>query len=467
VGTRVTEPPATVSEAVRREEEEALRRRVRRGSYIELFGFGSSQALRLATNLVLSRLLFPEAYGLTAIATVYMVALHMLTDVGLRDSIINNARGEDERFINTVWTLQVARGFGLWFVAAASAWPVAWIYGDEQLGPLIIASSFVTVIYGFASTAPHTLSRRLERMALLKQEIASKVLSMIVMFVWAWVHPSVWALVAGAATQAVCETVFSHILLPVGYKNRFCWDREAAREIGRFGKWIFGSSTFTFLAGEGDRLLLGRLLSMASLGIYSMAGMLASAVGIAVGRLSTSVLYGLLSTVVREKPGELARHYYAARLKMDIVAMPLLGALMVLGPLVVQILYDERYADAGWMLQILSIRVALQCTFGLAGVCLLTLNRPHYHVHANAGRFLAVWGGIPIGNALGGVEGVVWATALSEIPAVAVFTFGLWRAGVLRVWRELIAPVGVLIGAGAAYGLLHVLRLCFPAYVGG
>jgi O-antigen/teichoic acid export membrane protein len=463
---QAVEQPVTTSQSAALADEESLKKRVRRGSYIELFGFASSQALRLLTNLILSRLLFPEAYGLTAIATVYMVALHMLTDVGIRESIINNARGDDVRFLNTAWTLQVIRGFGLWIVAVATAYPVAWIYGDAQLGPLIIASSFVNVIYGFGSTAAHTLSRRLERMALLKQEIASKVLSMVVMFVWALAHPSVWALVAGAATQAVCETVFSHVLLPVGYRNRFCWDKESAREIGRFGKWIFGSSTFTFLAGEGDRLLLGRLLSMASLGIYSMAGMLASAVGIAVGRVSTSVLYGLLSTVAREQPEELSRHYYAARLKMDLIAMPALGGLMALGPLVVQILYDDRYVEAGWMLQILSIRIALQCMFGLAGVALMSLNRPQYHVHANAGRFLAVWAGIPIGYAIGGVEGVVWATALSELPALVVFTVGLWRARVLRPMRELLAPAGVLAGVVAGYGVLWTVRAFFPHLVG-
>ena len=60
--------------------------------------------------MVLSRLLFPEAYGLTAIVTVFMVALGMLTDVGLRDSIISNERGDDVDFLNTAWTMQVIRG---------------------------------------------------------------------------------------------------------------------------------------------------------------------------------------------------------------------------------------------------------------------------------------------------------------------------------------------------------------------
>jgi O-antigen/teichoic acid export membrane protein len=442
----------------------SLGARVRRGSKIELTGFAISQALRLVTNLVMSRLLFPEAYGLTAIATVFMVALHMLTDVGLRDSIINNARGNDEPFLNTAWTLQVVRGFALWFVACAGAWPLAWIYGDPQLVPIVIAASFVAVIYGFQSTASHTLSRNLDRGPLLKQEVLSKLVSMIGMVLWAWFDASVFALVAGAIVQAMCETVFSHTLLPVHYRNRFQWDRDSAREIGRFGRWIFGSSTFTFLANEGDRLLLGRLLSMASLGIYSVAGLLASAVWLVVGRLSQSVLYGMLSAVVRENPHEMSRHYYAARIRLDLLAMPALGGLMVLGPFVVSILYDHRYADAGWMLQILALRVAFQCVIGVSGICLLTLHRPHYHLPANAGRFVAVWGGIPVGYVLYGVRGVLWAAALSEIPALLVFFAGLRSVGVLRIRRELVAPIAVL--AGMLLGLLVRLGISalFPEF---
>jgi O-antigen/teichoic acid export membrane protein len=440
-----------------KERDGKLRKLVLRGSAIELFAYAANQVLRLVTNLVLSRLLFPEAYGLTAIVSVFMVALGMLTDVGLKDSIINNPRGDEPRFLNTAWTIQIARGIGLWLVACLTAYPVSRMYGEPQLFPLIVAASFAMVIYGFTSTSIHTLARRVRRGPLVALEVVSKVVSMAVMFVWALIHPSVWALVAGGITGAVVDAIGSH-LLKVGYRNRLTWDRDAAKEISGFGKWIFGSSAFTFLAGEGDRLLLGHFLSMAMLGIYSIAGLLSSAVGLAVNRLAGSVFYGVFSQVAREERGDIGRQYYAARLRLDLFAMPLLGAIMVLGPFIVSVLYDERYHDAGWILQILCVRVALQCVLSPCGVFMIAVGQARQLLFANAGRFLMVWTGIPLGWYLGGLPGVVWATTLAELPMLVVFWRAMKKDGLLRLPRELFALGALAAGAVASWAVTFVFQ---------
>ena len=300
------------------------------------------------------------------------------------------------------------------------------------------------------------MSRRVERGPLLVLEVGAKILSMVVMFVWAILSPSVWALVMGGLTQAVLEVIGSH-LLKAGYQNKFHWDKSAAETLRAFGKWIFGSSMFTFLAGEGDRILLGRFMSMATLGIYSVAGMLSQAVGQIVNRLTFTVFYGLFSHVARETPKEVGRHYYAARLKLDLLAMPALGAVVVLGPTIVHILYDERYAAAGWMLQFLCVRVGLQCILNPCGVCLIALGHPRYHTIANAGRFVAVWTGIPLGYHLAGINGVLWGTTVSEIPMLIVFWVVFRRLGHLRLSRELVAPVAALGGAVLGLGLKFLL----------
>lgn len=440
----------------------SMRQLAVRGSLIEIFGYVVNQGLRLVTNLVLSRLLFPEAYGLTAIVTVFMVALGMLTDVGLRDSIISNERGDDLDFLNTAWTIQVVRGFILWGLAAVAAYPVAWIYREPQLVRLIGVASFAMVIHGFSATKPHTLSRRVQRGSILFIEVASKVISMVVMFLWAWKSPTVWSLVAGGLTSTICEVVGSH-LLRVGYNNWFRWEKEAAQQITSFGKWIVGSSAFTFLAGEGDRILLGRFLSMATLGIYSVAGLLSSAVGQVVNRLAFAVFFGLFSRVARERPHEVSRAYYKARLRLDLLAMPALGAVIVLGPTIVGLLYDSRYHDAGWMLRYLCVRVGLQCILYPCGVCLIALGRPRPQLYANAARFVTVWIGIPIGFYLGGLHGVLYATTVSELPMLVVFWVAFKRLGHLRLSRELVA-VGAVV-AGGLIGLL--IKVWIGPYLAG
>jgi O-antigen/teichoic acid export membrane protein len=443
--------------------ESSMRRRVLRGSVIELAGYGLNQGLRLVTNLVLSRLLFPEAYGLTAIVTVFLVALDMLSDVGLKDSVITSARGDEPGFLNTAWTMQILRGFGLWVVASLIAKPVAIAYGEPLLFPLLVAGSLELVVSGLTSTSLFTLARQVRRGPLVLLELSSKLLSMIVMLVWAKINPTVWVLVAGGLTAALVQVLGSH-MLPVGYRNRLHWDPEAARSIRGFGKWIFGSSAFTFLAGEGDRLLLGHYLTMAMLGVYSIAVMLSSAVGMAVTRLAGSVFYGVFSQVARERRADVGREYYSARLRLDLLAMPVLGAIVVLGPELVGLLYDERYHDAGWIIRILCLRVALQCVMAPCGVFMIAVGHSRQLFIGNVGRFFAVWIGIPIGWHFGGLPGVVWATTLSELPMLVVFLRALHRDGLLRPAREMFAPLALAAGALAALALRasvpsHLARL--------
>ncbi|TMM49328.1 polysaccharide biosynthesis protein, partial [Sulfitobacter sabulilitoris] len=54
-----------------------LMARVARSSSFIILGYGGSQAMRLAANLILTRLLFPEAFGLMALITVVTVGLAM------------------------------------------------------------------------------------------------------------------------------------------------------------------------------------------------------------------------------------------------------------------------------------------------------------------------------------------------------------------------------------------------------
>src|SRR5690606_8194669 len=96
---------------------------VKRGSLWALAGYGGSRVLRIGGNLVLWRLLYPDAFGLIALVNVFITGLTMFSDVGIGPSIVQNPRGDDPAFLNTAWTIQVVRGFILGIAGAALAAP--------------------------------------------------------------------------------------------------------------------------------------------------------------------------------------------------------------------------------------------------------------------------------------------------------------------------------------------------------
>ena len=101
--------------------EKTLRGRVIKAGFWIIGGDGVGQLIRLGSNLILTRLLVPEMFGMMAVVTALMIGLALFSDIGLRENIIQSKQGDDPRFLNIIWSIQVIRGGVIWLVAAALA----------------------------------------------------------------------------------------------------------------------------------------------------------------------------------------------------------------------------------------------------------------------------------------------------------------------------------------------------------
>jgi O-antigen/teichoic acid export membrane protein len=428
-------------------ETSSLKAAVLRGSALEVAGFGAAQVMRLGSNLILSRLLFPQAFGIAALVQIFNQGLVMLSDVGIEPGVVQSKRGDEELFLNTAWTMQVTRCFGLWVCSWLLAWPFSKFYGEAELLWMIPVGSFSVFASGLASTYLLTCRRHLRVGVLQAIELGSQVTGLMIMLPWAYFRPSVWALVGGGVGAAVVKSIASHIVaLPT--RNRFAWDPSARQAIVHFGRWIFGSSALGFLSRQSDRLLLGRYMGTAELGIYSIGLFLSDAIGMLVVKITHGVLYPLFSRLYREQPDRLQEVYYKARLVLDASGLVVAGSVCVLGTRIVHLLYDARYAQAGWMAQILCVRVAMTCVLTPCETCLFSMGQTKYGFLQNVGRTTWMIAAIPLGFHLWGLKGVVWATALSELPVASVLWPPFSRLNMIRWSREALALMFFAGGLG-------------------
>jgi O-antigen/teichoic acid export membrane protein len=86
-----------------------LEKKAARGTLFLVGYLGVSLALRMLSNVVLARLFSPEYFGLMTLLTTVLVGLTLFSHIGLQDSVIQNPRGDEPVFLNTVWTLQAVR----------------------------------------------------------------------------------------------------------------------------------------------------------------------------------------------------------------------------------------------------------------------------------------------------------------------------------------------------------------------
>jgi O-antigen/teichoic acid export membrane protein len=415
-----------------------------------MVGHGLSQAVRLGASLILTRLLFPEAYGLMALAQVFLVGLKMFSDLGLKPAIIYSMRGHDPEFLNTAWTIQIIRGFVLWAGAALLAIPASRFYDQPQLLPILIALGSTAAIQGFETTATFTAFKRINLGRITLIDLASQLIGIIAMITWARIEPTVWALAGGGIIGAAARTLLGFRILD-GHAHKITWNRSCAREILGFGIWIFISSIIGFLSNNGDRLILGRFLDSDDLGMYQLALNLATLAAILHGRITDMVLVPFFAE---------RRAQDRMRLRKDLARMrwalgSLLAApccfLVVFGSDVITILYDDRYENAGWKLQVLAVGAAWTVATDI-GNYLLSFGRPKLFTLTILVKTFCTIGAMATGGALHGPAGLIIGVSCGPILYYPFHVFFARRHGVWIGLVDLtfISALGITLAIAAA-----------------
>jgi O-antigen/teichoic acid export membrane protein len=323
-----------------------------RGTILTVGGQFASQLLRMIGNLALSRLLVPEAFGLMTLASLVLIAVEQVFNFGTYSTVIRHERGDDPAFLDTAWTLGIGRAVILWIGASAFAPAMARFYEEPLLTSMLPVALFSIVIASLGSMKLALLDRRLElgrRIAidLLAQGVTcgDDRLALHLRVRWA-------LLVGGLANNLVCgdepwlEGRRSHRVGP-----------HLGAQLIHFGKWVFASSGLSFAANQLDVAILGRLVPLAQLGVYTIGMTVPNLLREVLAGVSSSVLMPALSEANRSSGPAFRRAYEAARRVTLPVGVLAVLAAVVVAPAFFDTLYDTRYADAEWVAQLGALRL--------------------------------------------------------------------------------------------------------------
>jgi len=421
-----------------------------RGSMLTAGAFAFSQVMRLAANLILTRLLFPEAFGMMALLSVVLIGLQLFSDVGVGPAISQSARGDDPDFLDTAFTINVARGVVLWGMTCLLAWPVSQLYGVPDLALLLPVAGLSLLASGFNPTRIDTANRHLLLGRVTALDLCAQVIGIVAMVVLAGWYASVWALVAGSVVGAVAKPLIMGRFLP-GRRNRLRWEPAAGRALIHFGKWIFLSTACGFVISQGDKAILGAYLTLEALGVYNIGFFLASFPIMLGGAVSGRIMI----PIYRDRhPADSAEN--AARLRRLRVIftggiIALLAVMALLGQPIVDLLYDARYHGAGAILVMVALAqmpMAVGMTYDQSALA-AGESRPYFAVMAlrAAGQTLAFVVGLEFGGLTGGLIGLgIAGVVLHGAIVMLARRYRVWDG-----WHDL--GFALIICAVAAFSL--------------
>jgi O-antigen/teichoic acid export membrane protein len=436
-------------------------------------GYGTSQTLRFVGNLVLTRIMAPEVFGLASIVLTFIYGLQMFTDVGSGPAVVQSPRGDDEVFLDTVWSIQCIRGSMLFLASCAIAIPVSRFYDQPMLAWVIPAAGLGPVFDGFVATSLLSAARHLRVQWTIFVELSTQALNISTITILALVlrryfGPDdlrlVWAIVAGNVAASITRLILSHAMVP-GIRHRFRIDPGARKVLFGFGRWVFLSTLLMFLATQSDRLVFAKMIPLELLGVYGIAAALGSLPSQAVQRLASSVLFPAYSR--RQERDDFKRIFWRGRLPVMLVGAALVSGLAACGPFLVRVLYDARYVQAGPILQYLAAAAWFQTLEATNGAALLAVGKVRWMAWGNAAKLAGMLLLLPLGFHLGGFPGALLGLVLCDVVKYATSAVGAARCGLSGVGFDTLlslATAGVAVGSFAMGGLAATGR--FPHLYG-
>jgi PST family polysaccharide transporter len=247
---------------------DGLKEKTIRGGTARLSGQAGRSLIRLASIIVLARLLDPSEFGLVAMVTVLTGVFEIFSTGGLSQATVQREEVSDEQ-ISTLFWVNVAIGVLLAILCLMAA-PLLQAFYKEPRTALVLAALAPAFIFAGAGVQHVALLQRQLRFGTLSAlEVGSEAVAAIIGIGMALAGWGYWALVASALTMPLFVTIGAWAT--TGWRPGLPRHDRGVASMLRFGGTLTLNNLVVYAAYNFEKILLGRYFGTDALGLYSRA----------------------------------------------------------------------------------------------------------------------------------------------------------------------------------------------------
>lgn len=398
---------------------------------------------------VLAHFLAPTDFGLMALVMVVIGFSQAFLDMGISNAIIHKQNITDDQ-LSTLYWLNVFAGFVLFILICAASPLISVFYKEPELTKLIILIGLTFLIQPFGQQFMVLWQKEMRFAEMSKIDVVTKVLSLVVSVVFAYLGYGVYALAYGTLAAVILQTI---LFVSMGLKKHrpqllFRWGE--VHEFVSFGAFQMGERTVNYFNSQIDVILIGKLLGTEALGVYNIAKQLIMRPAQIFNPIITKVTFPAMAKVQNDTT-KLKQVYLQTINYLSSVNFPIYGMMIVLAPEIVFFLFGSKWMPSVPVVQILSLYGAVRSTGNPIGSLLLAKGRANLGFYWNLGLLFYV----PVGIALASQWGLLAVSWMLVALSVSVIIPG---------WYLLVRP---LCGANLGeYSLQMVIPLVLSLVAG-
>ncbi len=404
---------------------------------------------------ILARYLEPSDFGLMAIVTIIIGFSALFLDLGISASIIHKQNITHVQLSSLYW-LNIASGLVLFIIIYSLAPFLANFYNETELIPIIQLLAINFVISSLGSQYGILFQKALKFNIMAKIGIISVVAGFVVAVSLAINGYGVYSLVYAALTNAIVNTSINIFIGIKEHRPSFIFKYHEITSMISFGMFQMGERSINYFGSQFDIVLIGKLLGLEALGIYTVAKNLSMRPAQIINPIITRVTFPIMSKV-QDDTAKLKNIYLKTINYLSSVNFPIYILIAILAEPIVLTLFGEKWSDSIIILQILSLYGAIRSIGNPAGTLLLARGRADLGFYFNLVKFFFLPLIIYIGS-YWELHGVAYSLLLFVI----FFTFPSWYyiikplcgAGFKEYFWQILKPfIFTLIGGIFAYSV--------------
>lgn len=316
------------------------------------------------TNMILARILAPEAFGVVATVTMIISFADMFTDSGFQKYLVQHEfENEKEKYRNAnvaFWT-----NFGisifLWSIIILCREQLATLVGNPGLGNVIAIACFQLPLTSFSSIQMALYRRDFDFKTLFIVRIISVFVPFVVTIPLALLGLSYWALIIGSlAIQLLNATILT---IKSKWKPKFYYNIQLLKEMFSFSVWSLIEAISIWLTTWVDTFIIGNALNQYYLGIYKTS---ISMVNALMALITASIIPVLFSTLSRLQGDEeqFNHMFFKFQRLVSILVFPLGVGVYLYSDLATEILLGNQWNEASAIIGIWALTSAIMIVLG-------------------------------------------------------------------------------------------------------
>lgn len=411
--------------------------------------------MQLLFMAVLARILGPETYGIQAIAMVLISFAQLISDGGLGKAIIQKQTSSNSQS-STVFYTSIVIGCCISAIIILSSGTIAEFFENEALADVLKVLSVIFIIKGFSVVAESLAFKKMDFKPIAVRNFLSYLISYAFIAIpLAYLGWGVWALVLATVVQELLKAILILNFMPHSKGIRL-FDIAQIKKIYKFAGGVTLSGVFNKIATNVDTLIVGKLLTVNLLGVYSRGYKLMQLPSGLFGSIISSALFPALSSIKNDI--DRTRNVHIKLMALTALLMlPFSIFMFSVSNEIVSILLGEKWVEVGPVLKILVLGMYFRIGYKIndeiikssGKVFQLTITQIIY-------AFLVALGGY-IGH-FNGISGVAYGVLLSLGLHYFIMLYIGARHTRLSLWNVLLAHISPVLLSIFLYFVLNYIQ---------